>query len=158
MAAYITQKKENKLFIYNYVIVSGSGCTGNLNAKPDIWITRIKLVPGLPEFESILYFLEFKWKPINKSFKLQWFQLHSTPWSPHTHTHTNCHLYITSSMGTVIEVTHIINALFSTTTLIRAGYHLWLRYCQFRRGTLSPKRKTSTYINDTSWWTWTSTS
>ena len=111
MAAYITQKKENKLFIYNYVIVSGSGCTGNLNAKPDIWITRIKLVPGLPEFESILYFLEFKWKPINKSFKLQWFQLHSTPWSPHTHTHTNCHLYITSSMGTVIEVTHIINAL-----------------------------------------------
>ena len=38
MAAYFTyilpQKKENKLFIYNYVIVSGSGCTGNLNAKP----------------------------------------------------------------------------------------------------------------------------
>ena len=30
---YITPKKI--LFIYNYVIVSRSGCTGNPNAKPD---------------------------------------------------------------------------------------------------------------------------
>ena len=42
----------------------------------------------------------------------------------HTLTRTQTVTYITSSMGTVIEVTHIINASFSTTTLIRAGYHL----------------------------------
>ena len=33
---HIYYPKKKKLFIYNYVIVSGSGCTGNLNAKPDI--------------------------------------------------------------------------------------------------------------------------
>ena len=32
---YIYYYPKKILFIYNYVIVSGSGCTGNPNAKPD---------------------------------------------------------------------------------------------------------------------------
>ena len=32
---YIYRLPKKILFIYNYVIVSGSGCTGNPNAKSD---------------------------------------------------------------------------------------------------------------------------
>ena len=149
MAAYFTYiyiyiyilPKKKKLYIYNYVIVSGSGCTDNPSAKPDNWITRVKLVPGLHEFKVKTHKQKFL-NIYRKSILNQ--PVFPISWSPtHSHAHKLSPIYNKQFNGDS-NWSHIISALFCTTTLKRASYHLWLRYCQFSWGgktNFVPERK-----------------